>query len=382
MAFVKFSRGLKSTYTGLSRKDPDTLYLVYENDNATNGELYLGNKLISSVGNSNVQSLADLTDVVLFGELEDGMLLQYNASTGGGQWEAVALSEVISDLPEASSKIDIVSALNDITNPKIKDIAIVGEEAYIYKADGWTKLTDSLLDDRISNLESQVGQPGNEDEGIEPSGLYKDLADFKSNVYTKEEIISQITDLSHLTYKKVNSLEDIDISSDEASTTIYLVPKVDAQEENGFDEYFVVDSELEKIGNWDVDLSNYVQTDDERLLSQSQKEKIEAITLDDNNNIIITASQVGGLSEAIADTQLIKSVAVGTFNVTEEGELQLVGTPSIDLSDYVTNEIFSSVVGNLNDLVNPVKENSTLVEEINAIKESISWQELSTNNGE
>jgi len=75
MAFVKFSRGLLSTYKSLSRKDPDTLYLVYESNESTSGSLYLGTKLISSVTNPSSMSLNNLTDVVISGELEDGMLL-------------------------------------------------------------------------------------------------------------------------------------------------------------------------------------------------------------------------------------------------------------------------------------------------------------------
>ena len=37
MAFVKFSRGLLSSYNNLSHKDPDTLYLVYESNNSETG---------------------------------------------------------------------------------------------------------------------------------------------------------------------------------------------------------------------------------------------------------------------------------------------------------------------------------------------------------
>jgi len=99
MAFVKFSRGLTSAYNNLSRKDPDTLYLVYDSVNASDGKLYLGEKLISSVGNTSSMSLNDLLDVSA-NNPEDGMLLQYNAHTAGqpgeaGKWEAVSLEDVI-----------------------------------------------------------------------------------------------------------------------------------------------------------------------------------------------------------------------------------------------------------------------------------------------
>jgi hypothetical protein len=64
------------------------------------------------------------------------------------------------------------------------------------------------------------------------------------------------------------------------------VPKSETDTNNDYDEYFVVEGSLEKIGNWEVDLSNYIQTNDPR---------IEAIQLDSNDNLVITAAQVSDL---------------------------------------------------------------------------------------
>jgi hypothetical protein len=136
MAFVKFSRGLISDYNKLSRIDPDTLYLVYESTNAETGFLYLGTKLISSVGVSSV-SLSDLTDISMPAELEDGMLLQYNQSTvpgESGRWEARPIADVLSNYEgsDGSSSIPVVDNLNNIENPSENDIAIQGTELFIY----------------------------------------------------------------------------------------------------------------------------------------------------------------------------------------------------------------------------------------------------------
>ena len=383
MAFVKFSRGLQSTYNNLINKDPDTLYLVYESADSLNGSLYLGTKLISSVNTPANMSLNDLTDVVISSnELADGMLLYYNASTGGGRWEAGSLSDIISDLPSGRDRVSIVDALNTISNPQDKDIAIVGQDVYIYSIEDeeWSQLTDSSLISRISNLENQVGQAGDESQGIAPTGLYKDIADLKETVYTKEEITQYIADLAHLKYEVVESVDDIDVNDDAASTTIYLVPKISGEVNNGYDEYFVVNGVLEKIGSLDIDLSNYVQTDDTRLLTNIQKQKIDSLGQDENGNATIQASQVGALPQAIQENQLIKSVEPGTFEVTPQGQLQLKSVPSIDLSGYVKTVVFESTVGNLNDINNRVSENSSIVEEINSIKESILWKRISGEN--
>jgi hypothetical protein len=138
MAFVKFSRGLISTFNRLVNKDPDTLYLVYEKENSLEGSLYLGNKLISSVGNTTNISLNDLANVSISnGELEDGMVLYYNASTGSGQWEAGRISDIVSELPAGRDRISIVDALNTISNPQDEDIAIVGQDVYVYSENEW-----------------------------------------------------------------------------------------------------------------------------------------------------------------------------------------------------------------------------------------------------
>lgn len=381
MAFVKFSRGLISSYNNLANKDPDTLYLVYENTNSENGLLYLGNKLISTVGNTSTMSLNDLADISLSGELEDGMLLQYNAHTAGqvgeeGKWEAVSLSEVISKLPETNSNISIEESLENIESPAEKDIAVIGEQAYIYSNGDWIKLTDSDLTNRVVSLEEQVGNPADETQGIAATGLYKDIADLKNNVYTKEEIAEQIAAVDHLQYEIVSDISDIDLTSEERDNTVYLVPK-DSSTNDGYDEYFVINNSLEKIGSWDVDLRNYVQSDDNRLLTEDQKKKLDSIGLNENDQAIIQASQVGGLSEAINNGQLIKSVQSGTFNVTEEGELQLSSVPSIDLTDYVQKTVYNAEIGDLSELLNRTSENSSLVEEINSIKRTLIWQELS-----
>jgi len=55
--------------------------------------------------------------VVISGELQDGMLLYYNGSTGHGRWEAGLISDIISDIPTGRDRISIVTALNTIDNP-------------------------------------------------------------------------------------------------------------------------------------------------------------------------------------------------------------------------------------------------------------------------
>ena len=81
--YVKFVRGTQEMYDELIRKDPDTLYFVYEDANAEKGKLYLGNKLISNTPGANgIVSLSQISDIVIDQGLSHGDLLIYNDDTG------------------------------------------------------------------------------------------------------------------------------------------------------------------------------------------------------------------------------------------------------------------------------------------------------------
>lgn len=67
--------------------------------------------------------------------------------------------------------------------------------------------------------------------------------------------------------KIVDSLEDIKPGDDGADKYIYMVPRSGGKNGNQYDEYMVIGGAVEKVGDWEVDLSNYVQKDGEKVLS-------------------------------------------------------------------------------------------------------------------
>lgn len=376
--YVKFQRGTLAAYERLRNKDPDTLYFIYADEQHQYGSLYLGDKLISGGEISVVSaSLSDLSDVVLSGTLQDGMLLQYQVISGEGKWRSIALADVVADLP-SSEPATIVNNLNNITNPSEGDLAVVENTMYIYDGSEWVPITNDILEDKVADLETLVGHPADNIQDIPATGLFADIAALDAaldNVYTKQEINNLIADgTTHLKYRIVESLNDINLSSQETDYTIYLVPKGTIESNNGYDEYFVISNNLEKIGTSSVNLNDYVQTNDNRLLTNEQKTKLNAITLDENNNLTITAAQVSDLNTAINNGQFIKSVDVGTFAVDQSGNLSLISIPSnvLDLSDYA----LASDVGDLSTLIDRVANDSSLVDEINSIKGSIIWNDM------
>lgn len=381
MAFVKFSRGLISQYDSLSQKDKDTLYLVYDSTSSTKGKLYLGDKLISSADISSIK-LSDISDISMPESLTDGMLLQYNQSTvpgESGRWEARPIADVLSDYEGSggSSNIPVVDNLNNIENPSKNDIAIQGTELFIYDGNQWQPLTVSDLENRVADLETKVGVEANTESGQVATGLYKKLEDLHSDLQT--EIMNSIANAQHLRYQIVNEISEIKLSDEDATANVvFLVPKSseDTHSDDGYDEYFVTNGALEKIGSWDADLTGYVQDDDNRLLTSQQKQKLDSIGYDsENNQAIISTSQVTNLNQFVQENSYIRDVEAGVFSVDENGKLGLVSVPSDALTNYVSTPVFNSTVGDITKITG-YETGHTLVDEINVIKASVIWQEL------
>ena len=76
--YVKFRRGTPANYAALASKDADSLYFISEKD-ATQGVLYLGDKLISGSLTANI-SLSDLQDVLLGNNITPNSLLIYDGT--------------------------------------------------------------------------------------------------------------------------------------------------------------------------------------------------------------------------------------------------------------------------------------------------------------
>lgn len=381
MAFVKFSRGLISQYDSLSQKDKDTLYLVYDSTSSTKGKLYLGDKLISSADISSIK-LSDISDISMPESLTDGMLLQYNQSTvpgESGRWEARPIADVLSDYEGSggSSNIPVVDNLNNIENPSKNDIAIQGTELFIYDGNQWQPLTVSDLENRVADLETKVGVEANTESGQVATGLYKKLEDLHSDLQT--EIMNSIANAQHLRYQVVNEISEIDLSDEDATANVvFLVPKSseDTHSDDGYDEYFVTNGVLKKIGSWDADLTGYVQDDDNRLLTSQQKQKLDSIGYDsENNQAIISTSQVTNLDQFVQENSYIRDVEAGVFSVDKNGKLGLVSVPSDALTNYVSTPVFNSTVGDITQITG-YETGHTLVDEINVIKASVIWQEL------
>lgn len=68
-----------------------------------------------------------------------------------------------------------------------------------------------------------------------------------------------VASLDHLRRIKVDSIDSIDPTAEDADQYIYMVPKADGRNGDKYDEYMVIDGLLEPVGDWAVDLNDYVE---------------------------------------------------------------------------------------------------------------------------
>lgn len=92
--YVKFRRGTPAQFEALANKDADCLYFISEK-NATQGVLYLGEKLISGSLTANT-SLGDLQDILLSQSISPNSLLIYDGTQQ--KWVNKPFSEIIGDI--------------------------------------------------------------------------------------------------------------------------------------------------------------------------------------------------------------------------------------------------------------------------------------------
>ena len=295
-SYVKFVRGTVTAWNQLraaSQVYDDTLYFIYESADATTGSLYLGTKLIGGTGSGGANSLADLTDVIV-SEISNKDILIYS----GGSWINGTIEDII-NLNTSTLEIDSTGAIT---------IA------------GFTQAEVGTIPQKDSSGKITWVAPGNLSE-------ITNINNQLQNIYNKEEVNNLIASVNHLSYKKVGSLDEVNKDATDASRYIYLVPTGNLSG-NLYDEYMVIDNQLEPVGSWEVNLNDYITNDE--------------------------------LTAVLRDY-----VTVNTFN-TKVGEIETSINTLIE---------FKNKVGDLSTL-NTYNENSTLVEQVNYLTEKLTWKEI------
>ena len=295
-SYVKFVRGTVTAWNQLraaSQVYDDTLYFIYESADATTGSLYLGTKLIGGTSSGGANSLADLTDVIV-SEISNKDILIYNR----GSWVNGTIEDII-NLNTSTLEIDSTGAIT---------IA------------GFTQAEVGTIPQKNSSGKITWVAPGNLSE-------ITNINNQLQNIYNKEEVNNLIASVNHLSYKKVGSLDEVNKDATDASRYIYLVPTGNLSG-NLYDEYMVIDNQLEPVGSWEVNLNDYITNDE--------------------------------LTAVLGDY-----VTVNTFN-TKVGEIETSINSLVE---------FKNGVGDLS-ILDTYDENITLVEQVNYLTEKLTWKEI------
>lgn len=200
--YIKFVRGTKEQYQQLTVSN-DTLYFIYDTNDPSIGELYLGNKLIGD--GKGATSLSEL----ISNTVADGDLLVYDEATES--WISTSPDDAIRIMSGATSAQDGQSGL--VPMPK------QGDETKYLRGDGqWSEIpstvmniddkTLELFDNKITLKDFNIAPVGSilqkTNSGVSwasvpsvpISGDYVETATFQTAVENLEELINSKTDNS------------------------------------------------------------------------------------------------------------------------------------------------------------------------------------------
>ena len=215
----------------------------------------------------------------------------------------------------------------------------------------------STLETAVDALNKSVGQAANTENGTAASGLYAEL-DKKANaadVYTKtqtdEKIASEIAKVDHLKRTIVDSIDDIDLTAEDADQYIYMVPTGLQADDDKYDEYIVINGVIEKVGSWEVNLEPYATT---KYVNDELAKKVDVV---EGSRLMTDAegTKLAGIEEG-AQANYIDSTS-GEFAV-KDGELSLVQVAQAKVAGLVDalNQLTTSLANKVD-----IEEGSRLI---------------------
>lgn len=283
-------------------------------------QLYLNREIISA----NTQEAQEKWDAYLAEEITRNEFQAYYQQHENDFTVNITASARISDLIGSNSATPTVGDIifapdlkhtesSDQTEERVNSIyqitSIAGSSCKVKSLLQGTYFAEN----RISNLETLVGQPASGDNPA--TGLHAVVAEKITATEANQLIATAVNNLNHLSYQKVNNLNDIILDAEDADRYIYLVPQNPGTENDSYDEYLVIDGGLEKMGQWGVgDLSNL----------QDEVNSLNQII----NGIPATQDEprVPGLIEQISNLQDIVGDITQLFNYNSENPITIVDT--------------------------------------------------------
>ncbi len=286
-------------------------------------------------GGGGASTLSELDDTDI-NNPEEGQILVMN---GDGDWknqDAPAIPTKTSDLTNDSNFVvdaSYVHTDNNYTTTEKDKLA------------GLVNYDDTALSGRVSDIEDVVPTDASASNKLATADDIPDVSNFitntvnnltnyylKSETYTQAEVDALISAIVTLDIRVVSTLPVSNISR----TTIYLVPKSTAQTQNVYDEYINTDgtaSGWEKIGDTEIDLSDYVtDTDLSTALADYVTNTGLATILADYVTDTDLATALSTKQDTISDLSTIRTGAAAGATAYQKPS---TGVPKTDLASAV-----------------------------------------------
>lgn len=170
-SYVKFLRGTESAFNKLTTKDNDTLYFIYNSEDASKGSLWLGNKQIitgtSGGGTTTELDLGDLKNV-LISEIKDKDILSYDATLG--KWINRSVDEIVA---KVMSGADALAAGKAGLVPAPQ----AGDQNKFLRGDGvWAEVpVVNLTEDQINAIPGLITTVGKIDGDENTEGSFRQV---------------------------------------------------------------------------------------------------------------------------------------------------------------------------------------------------------------
>ena len=287
MSLVKFRYGTSAQFALLESKDPDTLYIITDEQRLYKGDICLSGGIYQTVDSfpgagvvntlyvntttgevaywngTGYQTVVPATGKTISGAGDNDHLATTKAvvdyvATQIGELDVSALAGRVSTL---EGEMD--EAQGDITTIEGQITTINGEgEGSIKKALSDAKAyTDSVASgkadvdhthdiDDVTGLQTALDSKANSATTLEGYGI----TDAYTKTATDSAIAAAVAAAPHLKRTIVEQLPDVE-EADE--NTIYMVGTGAGSEDSAYEEYMLINGAFERIGTSDVDLTNY-----------------------------------------------------------------------------------------------------------------------------
>ena len=237
----------------------------------------------------------------------------------------------------------------------------VGQTIAVYDAVE-NKIVLYLIQPDRSLLEVGAGSSAEEFETLTQS--IETLKTSLNNIYTKDQtdtaIAAAVANSAHLSRKIVESYDDIDVTADDAHLYIYMVPNGFQENDDKYDEYVVIDGVIEKVGSWEVDLSNYATKDEvAKKVDSDENSRLMTLVEGDKLSRIEEGAQVNIINSISEDFSIDdnKKLTLNTLSINKITNLQTLLNNKVDKQEGYTllspddqKKLAALVVGDNNNL--------------------------------